>query len=410
MNTNPFASYLTRVDSAAPLLNLSETELARLKSPDHILMQDIEVERDTGETTRLHAYRVQFNNARGPYKGGIRFHPGADLDEVKALAAAMAVKCAVVNIPMGGGKGGVQFDPKQYSPAEIDRVARAFVRAFAEHLGPESDVPAPDVYTNAHIMDTMLDEYEKIIGQSSPAMITGKTLDRGGIVGRDTATAQGGAFVLQELIPPRNTPEQPRVAIQGFGNAGATMARILADNGFKIVAISDSKGGIYSANGIDPIAVLEHKERTGVLNAKGATTITNTELLECECDILIPAALDNQLTEENAAHLKAHTILELANGPTTPEADAIFSSRAIMVIPDVLANAGGVTVSYFEWLQNKEGRTWDTSEVQTRLAEIMRTSAQAVRAMADEKKVTLREAAFLLGLRRIVDALRAPRL
>jgi len=410
MNTNPFASYLTRVDSAAPLLNLSETELARLKSPDHILMQDIEVERDTGETTRLHAYRVQFNNARGPYKGGIRFHPGADLDEVKALAAAMAVKCAVVNIPMGGGKGGVQFDPKQYSPAEIDRVARAFVRAFAEHLGPESDVPAPDVYTNAHIMDTMLDEYEKIVGQSSPAMITGKTLDRGGIVGRDTATAQGGAFVLQELIPPRNTPEQPRVAIQGFGNAGATMARILADNGFKIVAISDSKGGIYSANGIDPIAVLEHKERTGVLNAKGATTITNTELLECECDILIPAALDNQLTEENATRVKAHTILELANGPTTPEADAIFSSRAIMVIPDVLANAGGVTVSYFEWLQNKEGRTWNTSEVQTRLAEIMRTSAQAVRAMADEKKVTLREAAFLLGLRRIVDALRAPRL
>ena len=401
---NPFTSYLTRLDHAAKVLDLPEAVQTRLATPNKIIEHTLDIERDNGSHESLHAYRVQFNNARGPSKGGIRFHTGADIDEVKSLAAAMAIKCAVVGIPMGGGKGGVQFDPKQYSPSEIEKVARAFARAFHEDLGADKDIPAPDVYTTAEIMGFMLDEYEKVTGKKEPAMITGKPLEKGGIVGRDVATALGGLFVLKEFLTTHGLVNNLRVAIQGFGNAGATIAKLLFDDGFTIVALSDSKGGVYG-DALNPHEIETLKKETGRLQADDTVSITNEELLVSDCDILIPAALDNQLTEENASRVKAKIILELANGPTTPEADSVFDERGIPVIPDVLANAGGVTVSYFEWLQNREGRTWTKDEVQEKLLPIMTNATKAVIQMAAEKEIPLRDAAFLLGVRRIADAL-----
>lgn len=405
---NPFNSYLERLARAAEKLGLSDDELRALQTPDRILENEIDLTRDDGTHEKLRAYRVQFNNARGPYKGGIRFHPSADLDEVKALAAAMAIKCAVVNIPMGGGKGGVQFDPKQYSKTEIERVAREFVRAFASDLGANKDIPAPDVYTNAEIMAVMLNEYEKIIGRPEPAMITGKPVERGGIVGRDSATAQGGVYVLDYFVRARGlTPSTLRVAVQGFGNVGATAAELLHEAGYKIVGVSDSTRALISQEGLDPNSILEHKNKAGELADTSAQIATNEELLETECDILIPAALENQLTAENAPRIQAKIVLELANGPTTPEADVIFEDRGIIVIPDVLANAGGVTVSYFEWLQNREGSSWSEEKVRLNLQTTMTAAAEAVWKKSLQARVTTREAAFLLGVERLAAAIQA---
>lgn len=406
MNTqtvNPFQSYLERLHKAATILGLATAEEQRLATPNQILEKDISIMRDDGSTETMRAYRVQFNNARGPYKGGIRFHPAADLDEVKSLAAAMAIKCAVVDIPLGGGKGGVQFDPKTHSKTEIEQVARAWVRAFAEHLGRDKDVPAPDVYTTSEIMAWMVDEYEKTTGTKDLAMITGKPLDKGGIKGRDTATAQGGVYAMEYMTQALGMSGKLRVAVQGFGNAGATMAKLLHADGHTIVAVSDSKGGIVG-DALDPVQIEKTKAETGVLSAPGAHAITNSELLEVDCDVLVPAALDNQLTAENALRVKAKLIVELANGPTTPEADAIFAERGIVVVPDVLANAGGVTVSYFEWLQNREERTWTKEEVQEKLKPIMTAATEAVWKKSQELKMPMRDAAFVLGVERIAIA------
>jgi glutamate dehydrogenase/leucine dehydrogenase len=407
MNTqtvNPFESYLERLEKAGAILQLSEAEKTRLRTPDRVLEKDISITRDDGSTETMHAYRVQFNNARGPYKGGIRFHPAADLNEVKSLAAAMAIKCAVVDIPLGGGKGGVQFDPKSHSKKEIEQVARAFVRVFAEHLGRDKDVPAPDVYTTSEIMAWMVDEYEKVTGAKDLAMITGKPLDRGGILGRDTATAQGGVYSMEYMTKALGMTGKLRVAVQGFGNAGATMAKLLHAAGHTIVAVSDSKGGIIG-DVLDPLTLEKTKEVTGSLSAPGARTISNAELLEVDCDVLVPAALDNQLTADNAPRVKAKLIVELANGPTTPEADAIFAERGITVIPDVLANAGGVTVSYFEWLQNREERAWTAEEVQQKLKPIMTAATEAVWKKSQELSAPMRDAAFVLGVERIAKAI-----
>jgi glutamate dehydrogenase/leucine dehydrogenase len=404
---NPFQSYLERLASAVNTLRLSPAVHAALKTPERIIEKDIELTRDDGSKETLRAYRVQFNSARGPYKGGIRFHSAADLDEVKALAAAMAIKCAVVNIPLGGGKGGVQFDPKKYSKPEIERVARAFVRAMGDALGAKKDIPAPDVYTNPEIMAIMLDEFEKMVGHKEPGMITGKPLERGGIVGRDTATAQGGVFVLERFVQALGLePSRLRVAVQGFGNAGATAARLLHEDGYTIVGVSDSKGGVVGES-LDPAQLEKTKLETGGLTAPGTRAVSNAELLETDCDILIPAALDNQLTAANASRVKAKIILELANGPTTPEADVIFAERTITVIPDVLANAGGVTVSYFEWLQNNDGTLWSKEKVHTELRTIMNAAADAVLEESKKTQVPLREAAFLLGVERLADAITA---
>ena len=407
----PFEQYLTRLNEARIALGINDDEVAELAKPAAIHEADIDVVLDDGSTERMHAYRVQFNNARGPYKGGIRFHPDANLDEVKALAAAMAIKCAVVGIPLGGGKGGVQFDPKTHSPAEIEQVARAWVRAMAPHIGVDTDIPAPDVYTTPQIMGYMLDEYEKIVGKSEPGMITGKPLAIGGSLGRDKATAQGGVYVLEAFLEKLGqTIKGQKIIVQGFGNAGAHAAEILHNLGALIVGVSDSKNGIYDERGLQIHDVINAKEEAGVVAAHakdGIRVVSNEALLTMPCDILIPAALDGQLHENNAKIIQAKYILELANGPTTPEADRIFEERDITVIPDVLANAGGVTVSYFEWVQNRMGYYWTDEEVQARLKPIMVSAFESLWNFTREKDIPQRSAAFALAVSRIIEASKA---
>ncbi len=404
----PFAFYLERLARTAESLDLTPEQRTALETPNAVIEKELSIVRDDGRKETLRAYRVQFNNARGPYKGGIRFHPGADLDEVKALAAAMAIKCAVVNVPFGGGKGGIQFDPKQYSTAEIERISRTFIREMNGTFGINKDIPAPDVYTTPQIMGYMLDEHEKMVGESEPGMITGKPIALGGSLGRDTSTAQGGVYVLEELVTMRGLDrEKLRVVVQGFGNAGYHAASILHELGYRIVGLSDSKNALLDPNGLDPIAIHRSKQEHGTLASPGARTVTNEELLAADCDILIPAALDNQLTATTAPKVKASIILELANGPTSPEGDAIFEERGITVIPDVLANAGGVATSYFEWVQNRQQFYWTKEEVFERLHPLMANAFHAIWTTAKEKRTSLREAAFVLGVERITTALAA---
>ena len=418
-----FEGYRKNVKEAQDLLALTDTESAKFETPDRIIEKNLEIVRDSGEKVSLHAYRVQFNNARGPYKGGIRFHPKADLDEVKTLAALMALKCAVVGIPFGGSKGGVTFDPKGYSKKEIERVARAYARAFADHIGVDRDIPAPDVYTTPEIMAYILDEYEKSVGRSEPGVITGKPLSLGGSRGRDSATAQGAVYVLEELrtLQGKN-PSEMRVAVQGFGNAGYHAARILHALGYTIVALADSKGGIVSEKGIDPNeayrAKHEHDSITEMycpgsvcdsekLARDEAKIITSDEVLTTPCDVLIPAALDRVITDTNAGDIQASIILEIANGPTTPEADVLLEKRGITVVPDILANAGGVSTSYFEWIQNRTGESWSEERVLSHLKPLMVEAFKGVWDFAHEKKVSLRQAAFALGMTRILEAMQA---
>jgi len=411
MHKTPFKNYQTNVAKVAQALGLSDAYVKKLGTPNRIIKKKISIKLDNGKKKNFEAYRVQFNNARGPYKGGIRFHPDADIDEVKALAAAMAVKCAVVGIPLGGGKGGVACDPKKLNQNELDRIARAWGKAMAPYIGANKDIPAPDVYTNGRTMACVLDEFEKFHGRSEPGLITGKPLSLGGSLGRDTATADGGAFVLREALLALGMKKGLKVAIQGFGNAGGTMAKILHRSGYVVVALSDSRGGIYSAEGLSPEAVEEVKEKHGSVGdfatgANGVKKISNEEILVCDCDILIPAALDGVIHKDNAKDIKAKVVLELANGPTTPEADEILAKRGVTLIPDVLANAGGVTVSYFEWVQNIANFYWTAKEVRERLEPIMVQSWSAVWKLSVDKKVTLREAAFMVGIGRIAEAMK----
>lgn len=376
-------------------------------APDRVLCATLQVEMDDGRVEEYPAYRVQFDNARGPYKGGIRFHPEADEDEVSALAAMMAIKCAVVDIPFGGAKGGVTVDPKKLSARELDRLARAYVRAFADHLGPEKDVPAPDVYTNPEIMASMLDEYERIIGAPAPAMITGKPIDKGGILGRDTATADGALYVLEAVLEDQHRSlEGVEVAVQGAGNAGAQAARLVAKEGGRVVALADSRGTLLNDSGIDVEAVLARKKDGRSVH--GATEFGTPagadDVITAACDVLIPAALEEVITVQNAGDVMATVVLEIANGPVTPEADELLTARAIGVVPDVLANAGGVTVSYFEWLQNHTSETWTHAQVTERLKETMRDAYRDVADFAHERGITMREAAYALALTRILAA------
>lgn len=409
----PFQNYQTNLKKAASVLSLSEDEIVALETPDRILEKKITVQTESGEK-EFTAYRVQFNNARGPYKGGIRFHPEADLDEVKALAAAMAIKCAVVNIPLGGAKGGVQFDPKEFSEKEIERVSRAWARAMSDGIGKDKDIPAPDVYTTPQIMGYMMDEFEKVMGRSEPGVITGKPISLGGSQGRGTATAQGGVYVLEELLRVSGgRADGLRIAVQGFGNAGYHVARILYEAGHIIVAISDSKGGIYSTQGFNPKQISDGKKEHGsvgdAVKALGldAQIISNDELLTSDCDVLIPSALDRAIHKDNAGDVKARIIVELANGPTTPEADEILFKKNIIVVPDVLANAGGVTVSYFEWVQNGMNFYWTEKEVLEKLKPIMHGSFNDIWNLANEHGTSLRDAAFIIGVKRIREAMQA---
>jgi len=345
---------------------------------------------------------------RGPFKGGIRFHPEVNLDEVKALALWMTFKNVVANNPFGGAKGGVVVDYKELSSNELERLSRGYIRAVHKFIGPRVDIPAPDVYTNPQVMAWMQDEYEKIKGRSEPGFITGKPISVGGSEGRGTATAQGAVYVLEELALALGKEQGGlRVAIQGFGNAGFYAARILHGLGYKIVAASDSRGGIYSESGFNPDELMKIKQEQGSVAAlPGARQITNEEIITCACDILIPAALDGQIHVDNARGVQAKIILEIANGATTPAADAILREQNIAVVPDVLANAGGVTVSYFEWVQNRMGYYWSEEGVFAKLKPIMVKAFQDAWRIANDKKITLREAAFVLAVERIIKAMR----
>ncbi len=418
----PYTRFQRNLEETMDLLQLSEKEKKLLRTPQQEHEATLEIKKG-GKTMKLPAFRVQYNNARGPYKGGIRFHPLADEVEVKALAALMAVKTAVVGIPFGGAKGGVQFNPKEMTRKEIQEVSRAYVRAFAKHIGPDIDIPAPDVNTNPDIMAWMRDEYENVTKTYAAAMITGKPLSYGGSRGRDKATARGAFFLLQELVEGQALDRANlKVVIQGFGNAGGHMAHFLHDAGYTIVAVSDSHGGIYGEQGIDPMRIEKYKEKTGSVTGEycegsvcdtekmkmdHVRQVSNEELLELPCDILIPAALDNVITEKNAKNIKAKYIIEIANGPTTPEADAILEKRGIQVLPDVLANAGGVTVSYFEWTQGRSGEMWTDEYVDSELKRLMLDAYKAVRREVHQRKVSYRQAAFIVGVGRIVETMRA---
>lgn len=417
----PFEQIRSHIDKAAEALALPADEKGALAKPYKVNSTNLEVT-FAGEEKNLPAYRVQFNNARGPYKGGIRFHPAANENEVSALAAAMAVKCAVVNIPLGGAKGGVVFDPKEHTPTELEQVARAYAESFSDVLGADKDIPAPDVYTSPEIMSWMLDAYEKKVGCSEPGMITGKPIALGGSQGRSTATAQGGVYVLNEYV--RLVGKQPsdmKVAIHGFGNAGAAAAKLLAEEGYSIVAVSDSQGTLHT-NGKTDLSVVERckQDKKSVtcqyceggecdmeaLERDEVKVLPPEAVLEVECDILIPAALDNVITVDNVDLIKASIILELANNPTTPEADQVLYDRGVVVIPDVLANAGGVTVSYFEWVQNRQQLYWTESEVFSKLKKIMVDALESVLREVETNDVSLRQAAYMLGVARIVEAMR----
>lgn len=417
MTMNPFDNALVQLQHAADLLKLDKNIYHILQHPDRVVTISIPVPMDTGDVRVFTGYRSQYNNARGVYKGGIRYHPDVTIDEVKALSFWMAIKCATVDIPMGGGKGGVIVNPKELSTGEIERLSRGYVQKLWPVLGSDKDVPAPDVYTTPQIMAWMRSEYEKIIGRPDPGMITGKPVAEGGSEGRSYSTAQGGLYCVIELAKKLGwNPTGTTVAIQGFGNAGSHLAKRLHTLGYKIVAVSDSKGGIYRPEGLDPESIDRVKQESKELKAVYCTgsvcevveheRVSNTQLLELPVDVLIPAALENQITRDNAARIKARAIVEIANGPTTPEADEILREQGIMVVPDVLANAGGVTVSYFEWEQNVKGEHWSEERVIAELEAIMVRAFHDVWQTAEQYTIDLRTAAFIRAVERIAAAMK----
>jgi glutamate dehydrogenase (NADP+) len=410
-----FKSAIGRLDAAAKYINIDPEVLETLKWPKAVLQVSIPVRMDDGSLRIFQGYRVRYDDTRGPAKGGIRYHPNVSLDEVKALAFWMACKCAVVGIPFGGGKGGIIVNPKELSRTELERLSRAFIQQIADFIGPDIDVPAPDVYTTPTIMAWMMDEYSKIKRRRVPAVITGKPLAVGGSLGRDDATGRGAYYCIKELEARRGwSPRSMRVAVQGFGNAGQHAARLLHADGYRIVAVSDSKGGIYSHKAFDVPSLIQVKTETGRLRpvyCEGdncydveADIISNEQLLELDVDLLLPAALENVITVDNADRIKAHTIVELANGPTTPEADKILGKKGALVMPDILANAGGVTVSYFEWVQNRQGFYWKEELVHERLREIMAREFNEVLDFAEAKGTDMRTASYAIALQRIADA------
>lgn len=405
--TNPFSNMLELVGQTAKVLELDKEVINILSQPERSVEVQVPFILDNGQQTTATGYRVQYSSARGPYKGGLRYHPQVDLDEVKALAGWMSWKCAVVDVPYGGGKGGIEIDPKQLSQNELERLSRSFARQLVPFIGPHNDIPAPDVNTDAQTMAWIMDEYSRSTGQHEPGVITGKPLQLGGSLGRDTATAQGGVFVLDSyLAKQKKSLKGLTVAIQGFGNAGMNVAQILSDLGAKVIAVSDSSGGIVDQNGLNIGRIVKIKEESGSVQKAEAQKITSEELLELEVDVLVPAALENQITAQNAKNVKALIILELANGPTDPEADKILESNGQVVIPDILANAGGVTVSYFEWTQNITGFYWPLQEVQTKLKLKMEQALDDVIGAAKIHKGSLRRGAYVIGLSRVVEAMK----
>lgn len=405
--TNPYDVAVAQFDEAADRLGLSQSMRAILRKPKRELIVNFPVRMDNGDVEMFTGYRVQHNINRGPAKGGIRFSPEVSLDEVRALAMWMTWKCAVVGIPFGGAKGGVICDPHKMSRAELERLTRRYATEISILIGPDSDIPAPDMNTNPQIMGWIMDTYSMHQGYSVPAVITGKPLAIGGSEGRLEATARGVMVVTRDAMRDLSmNPEDCRVVIQGFGNVGGITARLLHDElKCKVVAVSDISGGVYNPDGIDIHRALRHSKEHGSLRGLAdAEPATNAELLELPCDVLIPAALENQITSRNAARIKARLVIEAANGPTTPEADVILNDRGITIVPDILANAGGVTVSYFEWVQDLQRFFWAENEINHRLESIMTRSYDAVRRKSEEQDCNLRMGAYLLAVARVAEA------
>lgn len=404
---NLFYSTQTVIQKALTKLGYNNEMYELLKDPIRLLTVRIPVRMDDGSVKIFTGYRSQHNDAVGPTKGGVRFHPEVDEEEVKALSIWMSLKCGITNLPYGGGKGGIICDPKKMSFRELERLSRGYVRAISQIVGPTKDIPAPDVYTNSQIMAWMMDEYSRLREFDSPGFITGKPIVLGGSQGRETATARGVTICIEEAVKKKGIDLQgARVVIQGFGNAGSYLAKFMHDAGAKVVAVSDVYGAVYDPNGLDIDNLLDRRDSFGTFSQLFTNTITNQELLELDCDILVPAAISNQITAKNAANIKAAIVVEAANGPTTLEATSILSERGILLVPDILASSGGVTVSYFEWVQNNQGYYWTEEEVYEKLVKVMISSFENIYQTAQTHQVDMRLAAYMVGVKRVAEASR----
>ena len=408
---DPYENMLHVMQTAADTLGLKDNDYEIFKYPERELKVSVPVTMDNGAVRVFDGYRVQHSTLRGPAKGGIRFHPNVDMQEVKALAAWMSIKCAIADIPYGGGKGGVCVDVQQLSEGELERLTRGYTARIAPIIGEDTDIPAPDVNTNGQTMAWIMDTYSKVSGQYTPGVVTGKPVEIGGSVGRTEATGRGVMICAHEMVEREGlAASQCKVAVQGAGNVGMTAARLMQETGFTIVALSDISGGIYKESGLDTREIAEYLSVKGRLlrdyQADGVTHITNEQVLSCKCDLLVPAAMENQITASNAEEVRAHMIVEGANGPTTTEADAILADKGILVVPDVLANSGGVIVSYFEWVQNRQMYYWEEEEINDRLQQKMLHAFEQVYKVAKKHKVSLRQGAYMIALQRLVAASR----
>ena len=407
-NYNAYDNFLTVLDKAAKAVGMPEEEYLVIRYPERELKVSVPVRMDDGSVRVFEGYRVQHSTSRGPCKGGIRFHEDVNIDEVKALAAWMSFKCAVVGIPYGGAKGGIKVDPSTLSKGELERLTRRYTAMILPIIGPEKDVPAPDVGTNAQVMDWIMDTYSVMNGYTIPGVVTGKDLEVGGSLGRTEATGRGVMIITMEVLDKfKLAPEDVSVAVQGFGNVGSVAAKLLYEKGCRIVAVSDVSGGVRKCGGLDIPAVLAHVKAGKFIrdyNEEGAEHISNTELLTTKCDILIPAALENQITEEVAENLNCRLVIEAANGPTTAQADVVLERRGIYLLPDILTNAGGVVVSYCEWVQNLQSLTWDENEVNALLFKVMTRALEDVYHKARDYKISYRLAAYAVAVERICKA------
>lgn len=406
-NLDVLVSTQTVIKRALDKLGYPEQVYELLKEPMRLMRVRIPIRMDDGSVQVFTGYRAQHNDAVGPTKGGVRFHPGVTEGEVKALSIWMSLKAGIVDLPYGGGKGGIICDPRKMSFRELERLSRGYVRAISQIVGPTKDIPAPDVFTNSQIMAWMMDEYSLMREFDSPGFITGKPLVLGGSQGRETATAKGVTLMIREAAKKRNLSlEGARVVIQGFGNAGSFLAKFMADSGAKVIGISDAYGALHDEKGLDIDYLLDRRDSFGTVTNLFKETITNEELLELDCDILVPAAVENQITAANAHRIQADILVEAANGPTTLEATQILSERGILLVPDVLASSGGVTVSYFEWVQNNQGYYWSEAEVLRKMEDIMVQSFENVYQTAQTRKVDMRLAAYMVGVRKMAEASR----
>jgi glutamate dehydrogenase/leucine dehydrogenase len=408
---DPFKDGIAVLNQAAKYSEAPEWLINLLQQPERIIQVRFPLEKDDGIIVSMSGYRVQYNNILGPYKGGIRYHPQVNLSEVKALSFWMMIKNAVCDVPFGGGKGGIEVDPKALSQKELERLTRGFTQKIFPNIGPEIDVPAPDVNTNSKVMEWISDEYGKLGGEKPEAVVTGKPLDKGGSEGRSEATGLGGFYVLQSLLEQKGFQDKPTIAIQGFGNVGSYFAKFAYEEGFKVLAVSDSKTGIIDQSGNGGLNIpelIKFKEEGKSfedLEIEGIEKISNEALLELEVDILVPAALEGVINEKNALEIRAKSVIELANGPTTREADLILKEKGVTVVPDVLANSGGVTVSYFEWFQNMKGEKWTLEQVREKLKEKMNKAFIGVWDISKDKGISLRLASYVLALNRVASKL-----